>query len=116
MPLGTSLFPPEASVNKPNQVQRKMAPTTPPIINPLLRILRMDSGDGGATCAVAVATSARKNQGKKASGGLETLKVSNNFGPAGRRNPPRAAKFDSGVRKPEFAGGTPSPHKKARGK
>ena len=40
----------------------------------------------------------------------------NNFGPAGRQNPSRAAKFDSGVSEPEFAGGTPSPHKKAQGK
>jgi hypothetical protein len=94
---------------------KKMAPTTPPIINPSLWILRMDSGDGGIAGAVAVATSERKKQGKKALGGLKTLKVSNNFGPAGCRNPPRAAKFDGGVREPEFAGGTPSPHKKARG-
>ncbi len=79
----------------------------------MLQILWMDSGDGGATGAAAVATSARKKQGKKALGGLETLKVSNNFGPAGRRNPPQAAKVDGGVRRPEFAGGTPSPHKKA---
>ncbi len=76
----------------------------------------MDSGDGGTAGAVALATSERKKQGKKALGGLKTLKVLNNFGPAGRRNPPRAAKFDGGVRKPEFAGGTPSPHKKAQGK
>jgi hypothetical protein len=54
-------FCPEASVNKPNQVQRKMAPTTPPVINPSLRILWIDSGDGGATGTVAVATLARKN-------------------------------------------------------
>jgi hypothetical protein len=93
-----------------------MAPTTPPIINPSLQILWMDSGDGGAAGAVAVATSARKKQGKRAPGGLKTLKVSNNFGPAGHYNPPPAAKVDSGVREPEFAGGTPSPHKKARGK
>jgi hypothetical protein len=92
-----------------------MAPTTPPIINPSLRILRMDSGDGGAAGAVAEATE-RKKQGKKAPGGLETLKVSNNFGPARRRNPPRAAKFDGGVCELVFAGGTPSPHKKAQGK
>jgi hypothetical protein len=32
------------------------------------------------------------------------------------RNPPHAAKVNSGVREPEFAGGTPSPHKTARGK
>jgi hypothetical protein len=92
---------------------KKLAPTTPPLINPLLRILRMDSGDGGTAGAVAVATSERKKQKKKALGGLETLKVSNNFRPAGPRNPPRAAKFDGRVRKPEFTGGTPSPHKKA---
>jgi hypothetical protein len=71
----------------------------------------MDSADGGAAGAVAVATSAGKNQGRKAPGGLETPKVSNNFG---RQNPPRAAKFDGGVRKPELAGGTLSPRKKAR--
>jgi hypothetical protein len=58
-----------------------------------------------------------KKQGKKAPGGLKTLKVLNNFGPAGRQNPPRAAKFDhGGVHKLEFAGGTPSPHKRAQGK
>jgi hypothetical protein len=57
-----------------------------------------------------------KKQGKKALGGLKTLKVSNNFGPAGRRNPPRASKFDGEVCKSEFAGRTPSPHKKAQGK
>ncbi len=73
----------------------------------------MDSGDGGTAGAVAVATLARKNQGKKAPGGLKTLKVSNNFGPAGHWNPPRAAKFDGRVREPEFPGRTPSPHKKA---
>jgi hypothetical protein len=93
-----------------------MAPTTPLVINPSLRILRMDSGDGGAAGAVALATSARKNQGRKTPGGLKTLKVLNNFGPVGRRNPPRAAKFDGRVRELEFAGGTPSPHKKVRGK
>jgi hypothetical protein len=90
-----------------------MAPTTPPSINLSLRILRMDLADGGAAGAVAVATSAGKKQGRKAPGGLETPKVSNNFG---RRNPPRAAKFDGGVREPELAGGTPSPRKKARDK
>jgi hypothetical protein len=73
----------------------------------------MDSADGGAAGAVAVATSAGKKQGRKAPGGLETPKVSNNFG---RRNPPRAAKFDGGVRELELTGGTPSPRKKARDK
>jgi hypothetical protein len=76
----------------------------------------MDSGDGGAAGAVAVAMTARKKQGKKTPGGLETLKVLDNFGPARRQNPPRAAKFDCGVCKLESAGGTPSPHKKAQGK
>jgi hypothetical protein len=69
------------------------------------------SADGGAAGAVAVATLAGKNLGRKVPGGLKTPKVSNNFG---RRNPPRAAKFDGRVRKPELAGGTPSPRKKAR--
>jgi hypothetical protein len=73
----------------------------------------MDSGDGGAAGAVAVAMSARKKQGQKAPGGLKTLKVLNNFRPAGRHDPPHAAKVNSGVREPEFAGGTPNPHKKA---
>jgi hypothetical protein len=82
----------------------------------LLQILQMDLGDGGAAGAVAVATLARKKQGKKAPGGLKTLKVLNNFGPAGRCNPPRAAKVDGGVRELEFAGRTPSPNKKAQGK
>jgi hypothetical protein len=45
-----------------------MAPMTPPIINPSLRILWMDSGDGGAAGAVAVATSERKKTRKKGPG------------------------------------------------
>ncbi len=90
-----------------------MAPTTPPVINPSLQTLWMDSGDRVAAGAVAVAMSARKKKGKKAPGGLKTLKVLNNFGLAGCRNPPCAAKVDGRVRKPEFAGGTPSPHEKA---
>ena len=60
----------------------------------------MDLGEGGAAGAVAVATSERKKQGKKAPEGLETLKVLNNFGPAGRQNPPRAAKFNGGLQEP----------------
>jgi hypothetical protein len=110
-----SLFCPEASMIQPIQVKENGS-HDPPVINPLLQILWMDSGDGGATGAVAVAMSARTKQGKKALGGLETLKVSNNFGPAGHCNPPRAAKVDGGVREPEFAGRSPSPHKKASGK
>jgi hypothetical protein len=108
----TSLFHPKASVNKPIQVKKIIAPTTPPSINLSIRILQMDTGDGGAAGAVAVATSAGRKQGKKAPGGLKTPKVLNNFG---RRNPPRAAKSNGGVHEPELAGGTPSPHKKARG-
>jgi hypothetical protein len=69
------------------------------------------SADGGAAGAVAVAMLAGKKQGRKTPGSLETPKVSNNFG---RQNPPRTAKFDGGVRKPELASGTPSPRKKAR--
>ncbi len=45
---------------------------------------------------MAVATSAKKKHGKKAPGGLQTLKISNNFGAPGRRNPPRAAKLNGG--------------------
>jgi hypothetical protein len=73
----------------------------------------MDSADGGAAGAVAVVTSAEKKQGRKAPGGLKTPKDSNNFG---HQNPLHAAKFDGGVRKPELAGGTPSPRKKAQDK
>jgi hypothetical protein len=52
--------------------------------------------DEGAAGTVAVATSAKKKQGKKAPGGLQTLKISNNFGSTGRRNLPQAAKLDGG--------------------
>ncbi len=45
---------------------------------------------------MAVATSAKKKHGKKAPGGLQTLKISNNFRAPGHQNPPRAAKLDSG--------------------
>ncbi len=38
------------------------------------------------------------------------------MGRPGIKTPPRAAKVDGGVRQPEFAGGSPSPHEKARGK
>jgi hypothetical protein len=93
-----------------------MAPLTPPVINPSLQILRMELGDGGAACAVAVATSAKKKQEKRALGGHETFKVLNSFGPAGRRNPLDAVKFDGKVRGPQLAGRTPSPHKGSQGK
>jgi hypothetical protein len=80
-----------------------MAPTTPFNINPALWLLRISMGDERGAGAVAVATSAKKRQGEKA---LKTLKISNNFGSAGRQNPPRAAKFDGVLSKPEIAGGT----------
>ena len=62
-----------------------MAPTTPFNINPSLWLLWNSTGDEEGAGAVAVATSAEKRQGKKA---LKTLKISNNFGSAGRHNPP----------------------------
>jgi hypothetical protein len=89
---------------------------TPHVINPSLQILWMESGDEGAAGAVAVATSAKKKQEKRDPGGRETFKVSNNFGPAGHQNSPRAVKFDGRVHELELAGRTPSPHKGARGK
>ncbi len=96
-----------------------MASTTPFNINPSLWLLWNSTGDEEGAGAVAVATSAEKRQGKKA---LKTLKISNNFGSAGRRNPPRAAKLDGGVSGPEIAGGMPrkrsedgTPWKKAQG-
>ncbi len=94
----------------------KIAPTTPPGINPFCQILRMESDDRGAAGAVAVAMWAKKKQVKRAPGGHETFRVSNNFGPAGRRNPSRAVKLDGGVRESELAGRTPSPPKKVQGK
>ncbi len=57
-----------------------MAPTTPFNIIPSLCLLQNSMGDEGGAGAVAVATSAKKRQGKKA---LKTLKISNNFGLAG---------------------------------
>jgi hypothetical protein len=76
----------------------------------------MESEDGGATDAVAVATWVKKKQEKRAPGGHETFRVSNNFEPAGRWNPLHAVKLNGGVRELELAGRTPSPPKKARGK
>jgi hypothetical protein len=73
-----------------------MAPTNPPFkINPSLCLLH-SARDEGTAGEVAVATSAKKKHGKKALGGLQTLKISNNFGAPRRRNPPRAAKLDGG--------------------
>jgi len=45
-----------------------MAPTTPIINYPAPRLLRMDTGDDGAAGAVALATSAEKNEEKRGSG------------------------------------------------
>ena len=68
---------------------------------------------------MAVATSAKKRQGKKA---LKTLKISNNFESSGHRIPPRADKLDGGLSRPEITGRMPrrrskdgTPCKKARG-
>ena len=68
-------------MNKPNQVKGKLAPTTPPINYPAPRILQMDTGVGGAAGAVALATSAEKNEEKKK--GFEM-----NISGSTRRNPP----------------------------
>ncbi len=94
-----------------------MAPTTPPFINPSLR---MNGGDDGAAGALARATSAEEKQGRRAPRGP---KVSNNFGSIPtRRNPARGAKIDGGVAEAEVAGGSlrkkrlgQSPRKKPRG-
>ncbi len=110
------ILPRSARATAKSSQREKWLPRLPPIINPLLQILQMESGDGGAAGAVAVATSAKKKQEKRAPGGHETFKVSNNFGSARRRNPPHAVKFDGGVCEPEHAGETPSPHKGAQGK
>ncbi len=74
-----------------------MAPTTLPFkINPSICLLQDSKRDEGAAGTVAVATLANKKQGKKAPGGLQTLKISYNFGSTGRWDPPRAAKLDGG--------------------
>ena len=62
-----------------------MAPTTLFNIKPSRGLLQNSMGDEGGSGVVAVATLAEKRQGKKA---LKTLKISNNFGSAGRHNPP----------------------------
>ncbi len=87
----------EASVKHPIQVKNIMAPTTLPFkFNPSLCLLQDSMRNEGAAGAVAVATSAKEKHGKKALGGLQTLKISNNFGSTGCRNPPQAAKLDGG--------------------
>jgi hypothetical protein len=48
---------------------------------------------------VAVATLADKKQGEKAPGGLQTLKIPNNFGSTRRWDPLQAAKLDGRGRK-----------------
>ncbi len=79
-----SLFAQKPLWNKPNQVKNMMAPTTPFNINPSLRLLQNSTRDEGGAGAVAVATSAKKRQGKK---DLKTLKILNNFRLAGCQNP-----------------------------
>ncbi len=74
--------------------------------------------DEGAAGAVAVAMSVGKNQGKKAPGGIQTLKIFNNFGSTGWRDPPQAAKLDGGGSKlgmPRKRPAEGTPHKKAQG-
>jgi hypothetical protein len=80
-----------------------MAPVTPFKINPFHWLLQNSMGDEGGAGAVAMATSAKKRQGKKAP---KTLKIWNNFGSAGVETP-RAAKLDGRVSGPQIAGGTP---------
>jgi hypothetical protein len=96
-----------------------MAPTTPFNMNPFLWLLQNSTGGEGGAGTVAVVTLAKKRQGKKA---LKTLKILNNFGSAGRRNP-LPAKLDGGVSRLEIAGRMPrkrsedgTPCKKARGR
>ena len=94
-----------------------MAPTTPPLINPLLRT---NGGDDGAAGTLASAKLAEKKQGSRA---LRGPKVSNNFGSVPtRRNPARVAKIDGGMAEAEVAGRSTrkkphgqSPRKKPRG-
>jgi hypothetical protein len=96
-----------------------MAPITPPFkINPSLCLLHSER-DEGATAAVAVAKSAEKKHNKKAPGGLQTLKISNNFRAPGRRNPLQAAKLNGreiklGMLRKRPANGIP--HKMAQGR
>jgi hypothetical protein len=99
-----------------NTSKRKLAPTTPPVINPPLRILCMDSGDGGAAGTVAVATSARKSKEKRPREASQPSRSQTTLGQPGVETPPRTGTVDGGVRHLEFAGGTPSPHEKAQGK
>jgi hypothetical protein len=63
-PRGSSGHPYPRSQPWRRREERIWVRKTPPSINPLLQILRMDSVDGGAAGAVAGATSAGKNQGR----------------------------------------------------
>jgi hypothetical protein len=96
-----------------------MAPMTLFDINPSLWLFLDSTGDEGATDAVVVATLAEKKQGKKALGGVQTLKILNYFGSTGRWNPPRAAKLDGRVSKlwtPRKRPEKGAPCKKAQGR
>jgi hypothetical protein len=73
-----------------------MVPMTLFDINPSLWLLRNSMMDEGAAGAVAVATLVKKKQGKKALGGLQTLKISNNFRSTGRRNPRKQPSLTAG--------------------
>jgi hypothetical protein len=78
---------PRAGTVSRSRAATRMAPTTPPFkSNPSLCLLH-STRDEGAAGAVAVATLAKKKHGKNALGGLQTLKISNNFGAPGCRNP-----------------------------
>ena len=57
-------FSPRSFREKAKSSRRKLAPTTLPINYPVPRILQIDAGDGGAAGAVALATSAKKNEKK----------------------------------------------------
>ncbi len=83
--LGPSLFCPEAFENKPNQVKNIMAPTTPPFkFNPSLRLLH-STREGGGRRRSGCGHVGQEKAWEKAPGGLQTLKISNNFGAPGRR-------------------------------
>ena len=99
-----------------------MTPTTSFAINPYIWILWNGTGDEEAAGVVSGATELQKRQEKGGVRGPTYPKVSSNFKAIRRRNPPRAAKFEGGVSKPEVPGGTPQkrrnngiPCKKARG-
>ncbi len=69
-------------------------------------------GDEGAAGKLAVAMSAKKKKGEKDPGGLQTLKISNNFVLKGHWNPPKqpspiAGGNELGTPRKWFKKGTP---------